>query len=111
VAAQASSSPHTLQSQPSYVNEFSIDLSELRLGKVIGQGGNGRIFQAQYAGSAVAVKELFASTSGQDGSTTVDVLFREFNSLRVLKHPHIIQIFGLAVARSVARPSKAREGH
>jgi len=81
------------------LNEFSIDLSELRLGKVIGQGGNGQIFAAQYAGSAVAVKELFA-LPGSDSGVTVDVLFREYDNLRVLKHPHIIQIFGLAVARN-----------
>ena len=103
------SSLHTKGStSASALQEFHIDLSKLQLGRVIGAGGNGRIFKARYAGSAVAVKELFSNpalraaeglTDGTDVAS-IEAFYREFAHLRLLKHPHVIQLFGLAVAQS-----------
>ena len=85
-------------------SDFAIDLTKLKLGKLIGSGANGRIFAARYSGSDVAVKELLAVETPEEEDDRKDspanVLKREFDNLRRLKHPHVIQMFGLAFARS-----------
>ena len=63
---------------------------------LLGAGGNGRIFRATYNGTPVAVKELYSVMKG--GSSEFS---REFEALKLLRHPHIIQLFGTCVAPSV----------
>jgi len=101
---------------PEDPEEQFIDISQLMLGAVIGSGGHGRIFKATYCGSDVAVKELLASTQDSD-STSISAstssaqnmtpnasafeILKEVQTLRRLRHPHIIQLFGCAKAWSV----------
>eukprot|EP00924_Labyrinthula_sp_SR-Ha-C_P003394 maker-scaffold_15-snap-gene-8.1-mRNA-1 protein AED:0.23 eAED:0.27 QI:0/0/0/0.5/1/1/2/0/1256 len=87
--------------------QLRLDLSSLQLEKVIGHGSNGRIFRASYAGSKVAVKELYAEQipgflegDEENGENKLVVnkrmenTLREVKLLRMLRHPHIIQLFG-----------------
>ena len=128
---KSTSSPQKAESSPSKLNveltnlvpgtptEFYIDPADIELGTLLGSGANGRIFEATYAGSLVAVKELFSvmknqsrrrgtgSRSGsgpfESGSSSglhPDEFTREFNNLRLLRHPHVILLYGATVVAS-----------
>ena len=75
-----------------------IELSQLTLGRPIGHGANGRIFRATYCGSDVAVKELFPeilkNRSDSNANNDWESIWREVKHLRLLRHPHIIQLYG-----------------
>jgi serine/threonine protein kinase len=77
-------------------SSLSINFEDIELGELLGAGGNGRIFRASYNGTPVAVKELYSVMRG--GSSEFS---REFEALKLLRHPHIIQLFGTCVAPSV----------
>lgn len=80
-----------------------IDFHDIELGKLLGAGGNGRIFVAKYNGTQVAVKELYATMCAVGDSrakSAFDEFSREFEALRLLRHPHIIQLYGACVAPS-----------
>ena len=65
-------------------SEFLIQRKDLILGEVIGVGGsNKKVYKAKFLGSDVAVKEL------DDNDT------KEFEHLRVLKHPNVVQLYGI----------------
>lgn len=88
---------------------LKIDLKRLKLEKPIGHGANGRIFKASYAGSQAAVKEVYGENLG-DFFETGDIseeankkfknILREVKLLKMLRHPHIIQLFGCAFSKS-----------
>jgi serine/threonine protein kinase len=74
-----------------------IAVSELQLGKVLGQGAEGIVRKATYAGIEVAVK--ISSVSHYSGVPT-DVLLHaaqaEAQTLQTLRHPNIVQYYGIA---------------
>jgi hypothetical protein len=80
-------------------HDMDINIDELEIGELIGAGGNGRIFKALYNGTPVAVKELFSVMRGPSTSHP-DAFSREFEALRILRHPHILQLFGACLVPS-----------
>jgi len=85
------------------VNNLSINFEEIELGEMFGCGGNGRIFRASYNGTPVAVKELYSVMRGRSSE-----FVREFEALKLLRHPHIIQLFGTCVAPSMDAQGMSR---
>ena len=73
-----------------YVHKISYE--SLGLGKKIGQGGFSEIFESQWMGIPVAVKVIFDPNINE-------ALLEEFNNeiekLFILRHPHIIQLYGI----------------
>ncbi|KAH9259355.1 hypothetical protein BASA81_002398 [Batrachochytrium salamandrivorans] len=71
--------------------EYAIDLSRLKLDRQVGSGSSSKIFIAHYEGSVVCIKEMRSGVN-------VGLLKREVDTLRILKHPHIIQLYGYAIS-------------
>jgi len=86
-------------------SEFGIELKKLRLGNIVGEGANGRVFRATYLGSDVAVKEVLSLASvdsvEQDFITELEVLRR-------LRHPHVVELYGAGVIHSRDTPGRMR---
>ncbi|GBG31352.1 Protein kinase, putative [Hondaea fermentalgiana] len=98
---------------------YRVDPDKLSLGKLLGQGGNGCVFVGSYYGYPVAVKEMLsdvrfseaeeadlqASLRGatfEERERARDEKFnqefaREFNNLRKLRHPNIVDMYGTAI--------------
>jgi serine/threonine protein kinase len=75
----------------------SIDLGKIKLGKQIGVGGYGVVYEADLTeiNHKVAVKVL--DPSPFQGSTSLERFIQEAKILLTLKHPHIISIYGLGI--------------
>lgn len=82
-----------LQKRMESDEEYAIDLSKLKLGQQVGSGSSSKIFVAHYEGSVVCIKEMRSGVN-------VGLLKREVDTLRILKHPHIIQLYGYAINTS-----------
>ncbi|GBG24315.1 Protein kinase, putative [Hondaea fermentalgiana] len=84
---------------------LGIDLSKLRLGPSIGEGANGRVFRGTYMGSNVAIKEIMSLAPVDD----VEHHFvTELEALRRLRHPHVVELYGAAVTRSLVSADRLR---
>eukprot|EP00941_MAST-03F_sp_MAST-3F-sp1_P003398 g3398.t1 len=64
----------------------------LEVGKKLGAGGSGQIFEGRYSGQKVAVKELF---SGILNPGDLEEIEKEAETLSRLRHPHIAAFFGV----------------
>jgi hypothetical protein len=69
-----------------------VEPDELEMGELIGSGGFGEVYNAQYRGSRVAVKRLLASARG-DAFTE---FLKEVGVLARLKHPNIVRLVGVS---------------
>ena len=58
----------------------------------LGAGGAGRVFKGHYSGFEVAVKELYATMMDE---TNLDELRREAATLANMRHPNVLQFFGV----------------
>ncbi len=86
---------------PRQRHPWELDAQDLVLGKVIGAGGYGRVFQAEYKGGAVAVKTLFSFATVADGSAD-DILAdtaAEAQVLSQLRHVNTLRFFGVSYLR------------
>lgn len=70
-----------------------INHEELIYGRQIGQGGCSVVFEGKWSGYPVAIKDCLMS---RDAESTADMLKEEATLLSGLKHPNILQFFGLA---------------
>lgn len=84
---------------------FGIDLTKLKIGPTIGMGANGRVFRATYLGSAVAVKEIMSFAPTDD---VEQHFMTELEALRRLRHPHVVELYGAAVSRSLESAQQMR---
>ncbi|KAH9260707.1 hypothetical protein BASA81_001174 [Batrachochytrium salamandrivorans] len=77
-------------------DEYAINLSHLLIGQPIGSGSSGQIYAARYEGSDVCIKEILVRGD-------ILMLKTEFDTLRRLKNPHVIQLFGFAIANTMSQ--------
>jgi len=85
-------------------DEWEVEFSDLQLGDVVGVGAEGRVYQGQFQGQTVAVKETLLVTSprGTEGLNNKDeqqLMLQESELLRRLVHPSIITYYGTAFNR------------
>ncbi len=81
---------------------WELDAEDLVLGDVIGTGGYGRVFRAEYKGGAVAVKTLFTLGGGLGGADDDDLLAdtaSEAQVLSQLRHVNTLRFFGVSFLR------------
>mmetsp|Transcript_9830 Transcript_9830/g.19323 ORF Transcript_9830/g.19323 Transcript_9830/m.19323 type:complete len:524 (-) Transcript_9830:262-1833(-) len=96
---------------------YRVDTAKLNLGKLLGQGGNGCVYVGSYYGYPVAVKEMLSdvgfasdtpSAEEEHGATfeererardarVNEEFTREFNNLRKLRHPNVVDMYGTAI--------------
>jgi serine/threonine protein kinase len=72
---------------------WSIPFKLLKMGRKIGAGGSGQVWEAEFNGKMCAVKELFQVMI--EGG--LDEFKTEVSALASLNHPHIVQMFGVSV--------------
>ena len=87
---QKNSGPNSSNSILKYLPEISY--GSLGIGKKIGAGGFSEIFEAQWLGYPVAVKVM---SDPKITNELMDEFNNEVEKLFMLRHPNIIQIFGL----------------
>eukprot|EP00698_Gefionella_okellyi_P004995 TRINITY_DN1459_c0_g2_i1.p1 TRINITY_DN1459_c0_g2~~TRINITY_DN1459_c0_g2_i1.p1 ORF type:complete len:1033 (-),score=276.64 TRINITY_DN1459_c0_g2_i1:175-2817(-) len=79
------------QDQQQQQSEFEIEWSELKLGKLLGTGGFGEVFEGDWRGTQVAVKVLSQARMSPRELTD----FRaEVIMMSKLRHPNIVQFLG-----------------
>ncbi len=81
---------------------FEIPYEDLNIGDIIGAGGNGQVRKGSLHGVDVAIKQLFAQMISSD----VSELFNEAKMLSQLKHPYIVQFYGVAEQNEVCGASR-----
>ena len=66
----------------------------------LGTGGAGRVYKGHYSGFEVAVKELFATMMNADD---LEELRHEASTLAYMRHPNVLQFFGMCCVLCVLR--------
>jgi tRNA A-37 threonylcarbamoyl transferase component Bud32 len=82
------------------LQQHIIQLDELVLGEVMGQGAEGMVRKAMYSGTEVAVKVVSVSASVYMGiplAETLEIAQEEARTLQLLHHPHVVCFYGLAI--------------
>ena len=96
---------------PTSLREFIID--NIHLGKQIGRGANGRILEAQWEGTMVAVKEIHAifinEVSEAEFQAFKRSFLRECEQSSRLRHPNIVRFFGIYWPPAARTPSLVME--
>ena len=93
------------------LRDFVID--NIRIGNQIGRGANGRILEAKWEGTVVAVKEIHSIFMNQVGDLEFQSFKRSFlreceQSSR-LRHPNIVRFFGIYHPPGARVPSLVME--
>jgi uncharacterized protein len=81
--------------QPLTINipqEKLIPNSQITQGRFLGQGGYGRVFEAQWNGDTVAVKQLMVEKMNQQAQTEFE---QEITLHMKLSHPRVIRLYGI----------------
>ena len=82
---------------PPTLRDFVID--NIRIGNQIGRGANGRILEAKWEGTAVAVKEIHSifmnEVSDLEFQSFKRSFLRECEQSSRLRHPNIVRFFKL----------------
>ena len=96
---------------PSALRDFVID--NIRIGKQIGRGANGRILEAKWEGIVVAVKEIHSIFINEVGDLEFQSFKRNFlheceQSSR-LRHPNIVRFLGIHYPSDARVPSLVME--
>ena len=96
---------------PPSLREFIID--NIYLGNQIGRGANGRILEAKWEGTMVAVKEIHAIFLNEVSEAEFQAFKRNFlreceQSSR-LRHPNIVRFFGIYWPPAARAPSLVME--
>eukprot|EP01052_Picozoa_sp_SAG31_P007580 SAG31_NODE_362_length_16904_cov_7.893218_17_plen_313_part_00 len=69
--------------------EMSVQFADIKMGDQIGQGGQGTVFKAEWCGTAVAIKKVFAGHEDE-----AKALQKEASILSSLRHPRIVLLVG-----------------
>lgn len=80
--------------------EILIDPERLDLGRVIGMGSHGIVYQGLYLGDEVAVKELVLEDDENDAKESRKRFLHEMLALRRLRHPNIIKLVGVGALKA-----------
>ena len=93
------------------LQDFAID--NIRIGNQIGRGANGRILEAKWEGTVVAVKEIHSIFMNEVGDLEFQSFKRSFlheceQSSR-LRHPNIVRFFGIYHPPGARVPSLVME--
>ena len=73
-------------------------ITDIQLGRVIGGGAHGRILEAKWEGSVVAVKQIhsiFEEVSAQEFEILKNKFLLECDRSNRLRHPNIVRFFGI----------------
>ena len=87
-------------------------IEDIQLGKQIGKGANGRIVEARWEGSIVAVKEIhsiFNEASEQEFESLKKCFLRECEQSISLRHANIVRFLGIFVPTGARVPSLVME--
>ena len=93
---------------PSALRGFIID--NIKLGKQIGRGANGRILEAKWEGATVAVKEIHSAifideVSEPEFQAFKTTFLRECEQSSRLRYPNIVRFFGIYWPPAARTPS------
>ena len=95
----------------SSLRDFIID--NIQLDKQIGRGANGRILQAKWEGTVVAVKEIHSIFINDVSEAEFQVFkksfLRECEQSSRLRHPNIVRFFGIYYPPGARAPSLVME--
>ena len=72
---------------------WEIPFERIQLGKKIGAGGAGQVYQGYYANQKVAIKELFATLMNP---SDLEEFKQEAALLASMRHPNIVQFYGVS---------------
>ena len=93
------------------LRDFVID--NIRIGNQIGRGANGRILEAKWEGTAVAVKEIHSifmnEVSDLEFQSFKRSFLRECEQSSRLRHPNIVRFFGIYHPPGARVPSLVME--
>ena len=93
------------------VRDWVID--DIRIDKQIGRGANGRIFEAKWEGSVVAVKEIHSifmnELSDREFQSFKRSFLRQCEQSSRLRHPNIVRFFGIYYPPGARVPSLVME--
>ena len=96
---------------PPGLRDFMID--NIRIGNQIGRGANGRILEAKWEGTAVAVKEIHSifmnEVSDLEFQSFKRSFLRECEQSSRLRHPNIVRFFGIYHPPGARVPSLVME--
>ena len=96
---------------PTALRDCVID--NIRLGKQIGRGANGRILEAKWEGTVVAVKEIHSifmnEVSDREFQSFKRSFLRECEQSSRLRHPNIVRFFGIHHPPGARVPSLVME--
>jgi len=96
---------------PPSLRDWIID--NIRLGRQIGRGANGRILEAAWEGTEVAVKEIHSVFTNEVSEEEFQALkqrfLRECEQSSRLRHPKIVRFFGIYLPPGARVPSLVME--
>ena len=96
---------------PTALRDFVID--NIRIGNQIGRGANGRILEAKWEGTVVAVKEIHSIYMNEVSDLEFQLLkgsfLRECEQSSRLRHPNIVRFFGIYHPPGARVPSLVME--
>ena len=87
-------------------------VTEIQLGRVIGGGAHGRILEAKWEGSVVAVKQIHAileEVSAQEFAILKSKFLMECDRSNRLRHPNIVRFFGIYFPPGARLPNLVME--
>ena len=87
-------------------------LPDIRLGKEIGRGANGRVLEAEWGGRKVAVKEIhsiFTETDTLQFQSVKEYFERECSRCLHMSHPNIVMFHGIYFPPRAVVPSLVME--
>ena len=73
-------------------------ITDIELGKAIGRGAHGRILEAKWEGSVVAVKQIhsiYEEVTAQEFESLKNRFMIECDRSNRLRHPNIVRFFGI----------------
>ena len=70
-------------------------ITDIQLGRVIGGGAHGRILEAKWEGSVVAVKQIHSIFKEVSAQEFEKKFWMEFDHINRLRHPNIVRFFGI----------------
>ena len=96
---------------PPALQDFVID--NIRIGNQIGRGANGRILEAKWEGTEVAIKEIYSifmnEVSDLEFQSFKRCFVRECEQSSRLRHPNIVRFFGIYHPPGARVPSLVME--
>jgi serine/threonine-protein kinase len=78
-------------------NNWQLDETKIQEEAVVGRGRTGNVYRVRYCGAVMACKKLFVG-AGHDRGKMEIFLRKEAKALSQLRHPNIIQLFGVCIS-------------